>query len=104
MRPEGLRPPPPLSILCCYYYQQTLTRLNLRGNNAGDDGAQHVSTFLRSNQVISIIFSCFYYPFSIRHLDTDYIKSWLESNKHCWYRTSCTSIKTQHGMPVFLMI
>ena len=75
-----------LSISCLMYYlffEQTLTTLNLRDNNIGDEGAQHLATALQVNTV-----------------RFDFSPSHLLSTIFIWHRHSRTWIlpKTRSAM------
>lgn len=38
-----------------YYFPQTLTKLNLYGNEIGNEGAKHLANALQQNKVTSLV-------------------------------------------------
>ena len=75
--------------------------LNLRRNQIGVEGAQHLANALKMNRVRHLFFDIFYLFTEIFNADTNSTQSWMEWN---WFSRGTVfgwSIKTKHGKKRF---
>src|SRR3984957_5455407 len=93
-----------LSHYHLHFFTQTLTTLDLRWNQIGEQGAQHLANALHNNTVNHFLYSSISLPSALFHTDTHHTQPSTQSNRRARGTTSRQCFTQQHGEPLSLLI